>query len=455
MAKTFRPWVVDQAWLLPPSVTDFVTPGHLATFIRDTVREELDLSTILADYVEERGFPPYHPVMMTALLLYAYCQGIYSSRRIARSCEERVDFMAVTGMQRPDFRTVSDFRRRHLAALGALFGQVLKLCDRAGMVKLGHVALDGTKVQANASKHKAMSYERMKRRERELAEEVAKWFAAADSADAAEDSEFGRDRRGDELPDWVRNKEERRSKIREAMAALEAEAEAASGDPDDEPPEGGGSDKRKQRNVPKNGAPHPKAQRNFTDPDSKIMKTSNGFVQGYNCQAAVDAAHQVIVAHEVTNQNNDAPRLVSMLDGIRRHVGRQAKELSADSGYASEANLAELSRRRVRGYVALKRQAHSSEDRPRRRAIRGKRQLEMQERIARGGYRSRYRLRKQTVEPVFGQIKEARAFRRFFLRGLAKVPHEWALICTAHNLRKFSRFLEGRPAGRKVRRGGG
>jgi len=246
MGKTFRSWAVDQPLWLAPSVQELVPAGHLAHFIRDTVRESLELSAILGVYSEERGYPPYHPVMMVALLLHAYCQGVYSSRRIARACEERVGFMAVTAHQRPDLRTTSDFRKRHLAALGSLFGQVLRLCQGAGLVKLGHVALEGTKLQANASKHKAMSYGRMKQREAELAAEVAQWLAAAEATDTEEDGALGRDQRGDELPEWVANKQARLAKIRPAMAALEAEAARESAEPAQPeeppvPPGGGGS----------------------------------------------------------------------------------------------------------------------------------------------------------------------------------------------------------------------
>src|SRR6266446_4935859 len=224
MSKTFRPWDVDQVWLLPPSVQDLVPAGHVAHFVRDTVRTGLDLSAIMAIYDEDRGYPPYHPGMMTALLLYGYCQGVYSSRRIARACEERLDFAAVTGLQRPDFRTVSDFRKRHLGALSGLFVQVLGLCRKAGLAKLGHVALDGTKLKANASKHKAMSYGRMAAAEEKLAAEVAEWLQKAAAEDTAEDRQHGGDRRGDELPDWVADKQRRLAKIRQAKAALEAEA---------------------------------------------------------------------------------------------------------------------------------------------------------------------------------------------------------------------------------------
>jgi transposase len=227
MSKSFRPWRIDETQLLPASVQDFVGTDHLARLVVSLVREQLSLAEISASYCGEKGQPPYHPEMMTALLLYSYCVGLYSSRRIAKACRERTDFLMIVALDPPDFRTVSEFRRRHLGALSGLFTRVLVLCEKAGLVKLGHVALDGTKVKANASKHKAMSYERMTRREKELAAEVARWFAAAEAADAAEDRAFGKDRRGDELPGWVADKARRLAKIREAKAALEAEAKAA------------------------------------------------------------------------------------------------------------------------------------------------------------------------------------------------------------------------------------
>ena len=448
MSKSFRSWDVEQPLLLPPSVQELVPAGHLAHFVRDTVRESLELSAILDDYSEERGYPPYHPVMMTALLLYAYCQGIYSSRRIARACEERVDFMAVTARQTPDFRTISAFRKRHLRALGALFGQVLGLCEAAGLVKLGHVALDGTQVHANASKHKAMSYGRMREREPELAAEVASWFAEAELRDRAEDEELGPERRGDELPEWVANKQQRLAKIREAMAALEAEAEQAAeegaeqGSPE-EPPEGDalapkrGSGRRQAE--PPSKAPPDKAQRNFTDPDSRIMKDSHGFEQAYNAQAAVDAHSQVIVAEGLTNAANDKQQLVPMVREIERQTGRRPRELSADSGYCSEDNLADLAERDIRGYIATGRQRHGEASATAPGASGGGPHVQaMSTRLKRGGHRSRYRLRKQTVEPVFGQIKGGRGFRQFLLRGLEKVAEEWRLVCTAHNLLKLA-----------------
>lgn len=306
MSKTFRPWDVDQAWLLPPSVQDFVPAKHVAHFVRETVRSELDLSAIFASYEEERGYPPYHPAMMVALLLYGYSRGVYSSRQLERACEERVDFMAVTGMNRPDFHTIAAFRRRHLAALGGLFVQVLKLCREAGLVKLGHVALDGTKIKANASRHRAMSYGRMHEAEAKLRAEVAAWFARADAADVAEDGAHG-SARGDELPDWVADKQQRLERLRAAKAALEAEAKAppAPADDDGPGPSTGMVDHGKPKRAP-DGGPPDRAQRNFTDPDSRILKTADGIVQGYNAQIAVDGAHQIILAHRL--QTNAADR---------------------------------------------------------------------------------------------------------------------------------------------------
>lgn len=439
MSKTFRAWDVDQVWLLPPSVHDFVPAGHPAHLVRELVRTELDLAAIFEPYErEDRGQPPYHPAMMVALLLYAYTQGIYASRRIAKACEERLDIMAVTGMQRPDFRTVSDFRKRHLAALGELFVQVLRLCREAGLVKLGHVALDGTKLAAHASKHKAMSYGRMARAEATLAAEVQGWLAKAEAADAAEDAEHGPDQRGDELPDWVADKQARLQRIRAAKAALEAEAKADPPTPDAEPgPSSGMVDHGRPARAP-DGSPPERAQRNFTDPDSRVLKTRDGFVQGYNGQLAVDAAHQIIVAQRLTTNGSDQTGLVPLLDATTAVLGRKPREVSADAGFCREGNLEALVARGIRGYLTPGRGNHGSADPSGQRQIRpGSRMAEMAAKLKRAGRRSRYRLRKQTVEPVIGQIKHARGFRQFLLRGFSKVKAEWALVCTAHNLTKL------------------
>jgi transposase len=445
MNKTFRSWDVDQQWLLPASVRDLVPVGHLAHFVRDTVREALDLSAIHSAYGEERGAPPYHPTMMVALLLYAYSRGVYSSRRIAQGCEERLDFMAVTAMNRPDHRTIATFRRRHLKALGALFVQVLKLCRNAGLAQLGHVALDGTRVQANASVHKAMSYKRMREVEARLAAEVAAWFAKAEAVDTAEDGAHGAERRGDEMPAWVADKAARLERLRAAKAALEAEAKApapaAAGDGEDGPGPSSGmmTSGRPQRGP--DGGPPDRAQRNFTDPDSRIQPTRGGAVlAGYNAQIAVDAHSQVIVAQLVQTNAADRGALKPLLDRIGAALRAKPKEVSADAGYCDEANLALLARRRINAYIAPGRARHGqAHPAGRRRTRPGSRVAAMAIKLARAGRRSRYRLRKQTAEPVFGQIKHVRGFRQFLLRGLEKVRDEWAMVCTGHNLLKLAK----------------
>jgi transposase len=319
MSKTFRPWDVEQRWLLPPSVHELVPAGHVAHFVRDTVREELDLSAIFAAYDEERGYPPYHPTMMVALLLYAYSRGLYSSRRIAQACEERVDFMAVTAMNQPDFRTIAKFRRRHLKALSDLFVQVLKLCQAAGLVKLGHVALDGSKIAANASVHKAMSYGRMGETEKRLAAEVSAWLSQAETTDAAEDRAHGSDQRGDEMPDWVANKAARLERIRAAKAFLEAEAKQPPPDDEDGPGPSSGMMKSGKPQRGPDGGPPDRAQRNFTDPDSRIQPLrSKAVIAGYNAQIAVDGAHQVIVAQRLQTSPADARALPGLLADVAR-----------------------------------------------------------------------------------------------------------------------------------------
>jgi len=391
MSKSFRSWDVDQIWLLPPSVQDLVPAGHMAHFVRDTVREGLDLSAIMACYEEERGYPPYHPAMMVALLLYAYTQGVYSSRRIAKACEERLDFAAVTGLQHPDFRTVSDFRKRHLAALAGLFVQVLKLCRGAGLVKLGHVALDGTKIKANAGLNKAMSYGRMKRAEAELVAEVQDWLAQAAQTDQAEDGQFGGERRGDEMPDWVADKQKRLAKIRTARAALEAEAraKAQAAKPEHDAGAGGRFRRGRKPKLPL-AEPDDKAQRNFTDPDSRVMPTRGGFIQGYNAQAAVDGEQQIIVAHTLVNTSSDQGQLAPLLDAVKANLGRNPDEASADAGYCSQANLRTLIRRRIAGYIATGRQRHGSAA-PVGRTSRRTLVERMRTKLKRAGYRSRYR----------------------------------------------------------------
>jgi len=421
MGKTFREWNPEQGLMFPPTPMDFVAPDDLVQFILNLVREDLELSEILNEYQEERGYPPYHPVMMTALLLYSYCQGNYSSRRIARACKQRVDYLALTGMQKPDHRTVNLFRQRHLKALAGLFEQVLELCEKAGLVKLGHVALDGTRIRANASKQKSMSYRTMKRAEDRLRAEVERWFREAERIDREEDELYGADKSGDELPEWVANKQERLKRIRQAKAELEAEAKAEA--------ERGRDPNKTGHKAKPTGKPAEKTQRNLTDSESRLMKSGDQFIQGYNAQAAVDAHRQVIVAQTLSNTGSDMHQLVPLLKQIRTNLKRQAKEVSADSGYCSELNLKALSRHHIRGYIATR--LHRKHRKV------GRWVQRMKQRLAQGARRSRYRLRKQIVEPVFGQIKQARGFRQFLLRGKEKVAGEWSLLCTAHNLLKL------------------
>lgn len=441
MSKHFRPWKIDERQLLPPSVEDYVASDHLSRLIVSLVRESLDLSAIDGSYRSDLGQPPFEPRMMTALLLHSYASGLYASRRIAKACVDRADFMMIVAGDPPDFRTISEFRRRHLTALAGLFVQVLQLAEQAGLVKLGHVALDGSKIKANASRHKAMSYDRMKKREAELQGEVDRWLKAAEAVDQEGDRLYG-DKRGDELPAWVADKQKRLEKIRQAKAELEAEAKAAA---EEEMRQRAAAEARRKAEgrkktgktpAPPKTEPDGRAQRNFTDPQSCILKTKDGYIQGYNAQAAVDATAQIIVAHGLTPGMSDQDQLVPLVDGIEHNLGRKPKQVSADCGYCSETNLAALADRQISAYIAVGRAKHPADAK---RKIAAPLTKAMRNKLKRAGYRSRYRLRKQIVEPVFGQIKQARGFRQFMLRGIDKVTAEWALICTAHNLTKLAR----------------
>src|SRR6201982_4081669 len=358
MSKYFRPWNIDQTLLLPPNVQDFVPKGHVSRFIVELVRESLDLKEITGSYVSGLGQPPFDPRMMVALLLHGYASGLYSSRRIAKACRERNDFVMIVALDPPDFRTISDFRKRHLKALSALFQQVLQLCETAGLVKLGHVALDGTKIKANASKHKAMSYERMEQRATELEAEVGKWFAVAEATDAEEDKRYGADKTGEEMPDWVTDKRRRAERIRQAKAELEAEptapaeAKLKAAAEAQQQREAEGRKKSGPPAAPPSTTPEPKAQKNFTDPERRIMKSKDGFVQAYNAQIVVDSAAQIIVAQDVTQSAADSGQLVPVTDAVETNLGRKPEQLSADAGYCSEANLEALESRGIDGYVA-------------------------------------------------------------------------------------------------------
>jgi transposase len=421
-------------------MNDWLPEDHLVYFLMDVVGQ-LDLSSIYRCYDGSKGGqPPFDPTMMVSLLLYAYCVGLPSSRKIEKATYEQVAFRILTADQHPDHDTIATFRKRHLKALAALFVQVLRLCQQVGLAKLGHVSLDGTKVKANASKHKAMSYERMEKKAAELEADVAALLAEAQAVDEAEDTRYGKGKRGEELPDELRFKQARLRRIREGMAALEQRAQAeAQRSPD--------SDKgdRQERGKPSDeqtGKPDPKAQYNFTDPESRIMKdsASKSFEQAYNCQAAVDEQAQIIVAAAVTQQANDKQQVAPMVEAVKDNTGRTPDKCSIDAGYCSESNLEYLERERIDGYVATGKDRHTARpDRPPRGRI--PKGLTRTQRMARKlrtkKGRETYAQRKVIVEPVFGQIKEVRGLRRFLLRGLANVAGEWALICLTHNLLKL------------------
>jgi len=447
----FRPYEPNQLLLLPPDMREWLPEDDLVYFIMDVVKR-LNLSPIYEEYDGTRGGqPPYDPRMMVSLLIYAYCVGVFSSRKIEKATYHSVPFRVLCADQHPDHDTVSDFRKRHLKALSGLFVQVLQLCRKVGMVKLGHVALDGTKVRANASKHKAMSYGRMEKKAQELEEEVARLLDEAEAVDAREDAIYGKGKRGDELPEELRFKQSRLEKIKEAMQALEHEAEAEAQERREEirrqqeaKEEEGHSRKGRKPEEP-SGKPDPKAQRNFTDPDSRIMKegSTGSFEQCYNCQAAVDQKAQVIVAATVTQQTNDKQHLKPVLEKLKENTGgNKAKIVSADAGYFSEANATHCELEGIDAYLATHKHRHSKLPEP---APRGRipKDATIKDRMARKlrtiKGRCTYSLRKQIVEPVFGQIKEVRGFRRFLLRGLEQVQAEWNLICLAHNLLKLFR----------------
>jgi transposase len=453
MAKTFRPYHPDQLLMLPPSLQEWLDPDHLVYFVSDLV-DTLDLSAIFEAYGEERGYPPYHPVMMTKLLLYGYACGVRSSRKLQRATREDVAFRVLCAGNQPDFRTIAEFRKRHLKALAGLFAQVLQLCRRAGMVKLGHVAIDGTKIRANASKHKAMSYERMEAEEQRLRAEIEALLARSEAEDAEEDALYGPDRHGDELPEELAHRESRLRKIREAKAALEREArEAAAADRED--PRGGGPGAGGAQAKPK-----PKAQRNFTDPDSRIMKDSQkAFVQAYNAQVAVDAEHQVIVAEAVLQAANDKGQLVPLVEAVCDVFEEVPEAVSADAGYWTEHDIERLEAYEIPAFVSPEKIRHREWRELMRAPVRTLPEAatlkdRMRHKLRTPAGRAEYNRRKVTAEPVIGQLKDVIGVRQFLLRGFPKVRGEFSLACTAHNLLKLFRACRAgrvaRPAAARV-----
>ncbi|SBO44725.1 IS1182 family transposase [Cyanobium sp. NIES-981] len=497
--KSFRPWNPEQTLLFPPSPVEWLPENHLVFFLLD-LAIELDLEAIHSHYRQKdpRGEKAYDPRMMVVLLLYAYCVGLPSSRRIEKACWEDAAFRVLTGNQQPDHSRISDFRRRHLDALAGLFVQVLRLCQKAGLVSLGQVALDGTKVKANASKHKAMSHERMLKSERQLEGEMRALLRKAELLDAQEDGHYGKGKQGDELPEELQRRASRLEWIRKAKAELEAEAAAAKArqragqaevaEQEAAEAEASGDEQRSKRTARRargaqkraddaqklaieaalaaglespalvadrdplvmpsrqlptdaTGTPKPKTQRNFTDPDSHILKGADSWIQGYNAQAAVDGDHQVIVAIGVSNQPSDAVHLLPMLKRIEANTGQQPDALISDAGYCSSANLMACEARGLEAYISTSRQQHDQRPRPSRgpepRDLDARGRMDRKLRSKAG--QAIYALRMTIVEPVFGQIKGARGLDRFRLRGLEKVNGEWALIATTHNLLKLFR----------------
>jgi transposase len=528
MVKQYRPWLPYEPYLFPPSPREWLPAEHLVHFVLDVV-ESLDLSDIERTIAakDARGTQPYNPRLMTALLLYGYCVGLASSRKLEQATYSDVAFRVLAGECHPDHSAIAAFRRTHLQTLQRLFVQVLRLCQQAGLVKLGHVALDGTKIQANASKHKAMSYARMLKSEAQLEAEIAQLLTQAERVDQQEDALYGQERRGDELPEELARRESRLRKIREAKAALEAEAAAARAREvaeqaerarqkavDDETARGAAARaaeraaaarttarqkalervqqaraaaqaaraqaktrserrraraaeqelKRAERELEKlaqaaaedqerpaaatepampehqvpaapDGTPKPEAQRNFTDPESRIMKRGSDYLQGYNCQAAVDEAHQIIVACDVSNQAPDPEHLAPMLDEIGANCGALPERLTGDNGYYTDENVRYCASRGVDPYLAVGRQPHGCDEKPPPEESACKQA--MRTKLATPAGHTVYARRKAVVEPSFGQIKEARGFRRMLLRGRDAVRAEWALICTGHNLLKL------------------
>jgi len=451
----FIPYEPDKPLELAPDIRKWLPPDHLALFISEVV-DTLDLREITEEYLHlQGGHPAYHPAMMLKLLFYGYCVGIRSSRRIEQKTYEDVAFRVLSCDSHPDHSRISDFRKRHLRAISRLFVQVLGICKEAGLVKLGHVALDGTKIKANASKRKAMSYSRMVKIERELFREVEKLLSEAEALDEREDKKYGKNKRGDELPQELRFKEKRLEKIREAKRALEEEArreakDKETRDKDNKPPTDGDSGPPTACDV----KPEPKKQRNFTDPDSRIMRDSatKSFEQAYNAQAGVDCDSQVIVAADVTQQANDKQQLVPMLEMIEENLGEIPDRVLADPGYFSEQNVQSVVLGFMEPFIPRDRSKHT--DAPGRSPCgRIPQEMSLVDRMLRKlktkAGKAIYSKRKETVEPVFGQIKEARGIRSFLLRGLEHVKGEWNLICLSHNILKLWRHLwldQGRSA---------
>jgi len=450
-AKRFRHYDQTQSFLLPPSLDDWLPENHEARFISEVVDTMLDLSGVYDSYTEASGAPPYDPAMMLKLLLFAYSIGVTSSREMERRCHTDVAFRWLSANSAPDYRSISRFRRRHLRAIDALFVQVLALCAEAGLLRLGRVALDGTKLRASASKHKAMSYDRMGPRIEELEDQVAGMLAEAEATDLAEDAEFGEDKRGDELPPELATKEGRLAKLRAAKEAIEAEAkEKAAQKAQQKAKEQGASEEEAHAGgaeAAKGATPAGRAQRNFTDPESRMMKTTDGYHYAFNAQAVVDEEAQVVLAHSVSNQAADAPHLMEMIEATEANLGAAGIEenpdtVITDAGYFSEKNVTDATDAGVDVLIATGRIKDGERvlAAPRGPIPKGATVKEkMARRLRTKTGRADYARRKAIVEPVFGQMKVRQGAGFLRLRGLEGAQGEWALHSLCHNLRKLAR----------------
>lgn len=466
MSKQFIPCNLDQHFLLPPDMRDWLPEGHLAWFIDDVV-DRLDVSAFLAVYSSgsKGGRPPYAPQMMIKLIIYAYCTGTPSSRAIERATYEQIPYRVLTGGNHPDHDCIAAFRKEHLTALAAIFKQTVRLAIEMGLVKLGHMSLDGTKVKANASKHKAMSYGRMDETMARLEKEIADLLAESATVDANEDAAFGKGKRGDELPKEIQRRRDRIAKIAEAKEVLEQRAKAAAEIEAAEIQAKLAERAKKEAETgkkvggrvpevpdPETAKPDPKLQQNFTDPESRIMRdgATKEFTQAYNAQAVADDHCQIIVAADVTQQANDKQQLVPMMAQVLENVGQLPTNTSADAGYFSEKALNDASLNGTDLHVPSGRQKHGEPEPAEMpetpRPAEGEsvknpsKKEEMDKKLAAPAGRQTYKQRKQIIEPVFGQIKHCRGFRQFSLRGKTNVTHEWQLVCAVHNLLKIFKY---------------
>src|SRR3974390_2074287 len=437
MPKNYRPYLPDQDLLLPPSLREWVAEEHVVYFVSEVV-DQLDLSAIHAVYGEEkRGQPPYDPRLLTKLLVYGYCTGVFSSRRIQKRLQEDIPFKVLAAGNEPDFRTISDFRKIHIGTLQGLFEQVLEMALEVGAVKVGRGTRDGRKVKANASKHKAMRYGRMQEKQEQRREELKQLPDQAEAADEEEDRRHG-GQRGDELPEELRRRETRLAKIKLAKKVVEQRAREKA------------ADEGKSCAEAKRAKPEDKDQYNFTDPESRIMKGADGFVQGYNAQAAVEPEMLLIVGQSVTEAANDKQQLEPMVEAIEQQSGQRPEAILADSGYCSEENLvylesAEQPERKIDGFIATGKQKHGEHRLPCKRGPLPKGATEvdrMKRKLQTRVGKTVYAARKCVVEPVFGQIKQARGFRQFLLRGKKKVKGEWALLCLTHNILRLHSAMQ-------------